>query len=158
MLKIAGMALAFGLAVPAVVVGVETAAFVAGHPFVVAEVERASGPVCHHRPERTLHLDGRAAPVCARCTGMYLGYDGGLILGAGVAPAVVRRPRALGIAVAVGGIATLFAVGAGIAEAIGWLATSNAARVALGVPLGAGPAALAAIGAGVLVLAASTRR
>lgn len=29
--------------------------------------------VCHQRPERSFHLWGRQMPVCARCTGIYLG-------------------------------------------------------------------------------------
>jgi uncharacterized membrane protein len=29
--------------------------------------------VCHQIPERTIHLAGQALPLCARCTGIYLG-------------------------------------------------------------------------------------
>jgi len=28
---------------------------------------------CHRIPERSLHIDGRQLPLCARCTGIYLG-------------------------------------------------------------------------------------
>ena len=29
---------------------------------------------CHRKPERSFFWKGRQFPVCARCTGMYLGY------------------------------------------------------------------------------------
>jgi uncharacterized membrane protein len=34
--------------------------------------------VCHQMTERTFHVDGHAFPLCARCTGMYLGAMVGL--------------------------------------------------------------------------------
>ena len=29
--------------------------------------------ICHQRPERSFHLWGAALPVCARCSGIYVG-------------------------------------------------------------------------------------
>jgi uncharacterized membrane protein len=29
---------------------------------------------CHQMPERSFHFKGRQFPVCARCTGVFLGY------------------------------------------------------------------------------------
>ena len=29
--------------------------------------------ICHQRPERSFFVDGRQLPVCARCTGLYVG-------------------------------------------------------------------------------------
>ncbi|MGL4589873.1 MAG: DUF2085 domain-containing protein [Mycoplasmatales bacterium] len=36
---------------------------------------------CHQKPERSFHYHGYQYPVCARCTGLYLGYVIGLIFG-----------------------------------------------------------------------------
>jgi uncharacterized membrane protein len=40
--------------------------------------------VCHQRPERSFHVAGVQYPVCARCTGIYLGAA----IGAGIALAL----------------------------------------------------------------------
>ncbi|MEM1557518.1 MAG: DUF2085 domain-containing protein [Thermoproteota archaeon] len=36
--------------------------------------------VCHQRPDRTLWIGGNYLPVCARCTGAYLGFLSGYVL------------------------------------------------------------------------------
>jgi uncharacterized membrane protein len=30
--------------------------------------------LCHQMPERSFHFKGRQFPVCARCTGIFIGY------------------------------------------------------------------------------------
>jgi uncharacterized membrane protein len=45
--------------------------------------------ICHQIPDRTFNLDGHALPLCARCTGTYLGITIGL-----VTAALLRRGRA----------------------------------------------------------------
>ena len=44
----------------------------------------AGSVVCHQRPERSFFWDGTQLPVCARCTGLYLGGALGLLLWCGV--------------------------------------------------------------------------
>jgi hypothetical protein len=36
--------------------------------------------ICHQRPERSFHADGVQYPVCARCTGLYVGAPFGLLV------------------------------------------------------------------------------
>ncbi|MDQ1087090.1 DUF2085 domain-containing protein [Siphonobacter sp. SORGH_AS_1065] len=35
---------------------------------------------CHRRPDRSFFWQGKPFPVCARCTGLYLGYGSGIVL------------------------------------------------------------------------------
>jgi uncharacterized membrane protein len=42
------------------------------------KADRAAFAVCHRLPERTFHIAGRALPLCARCSGTYLGTIAGL--------------------------------------------------------------------------------
>jgi len=49
-------------------------------------VYRAGSILCHQRPERSFHLFSVQMPVCARCTGIYVG-------GAFVAAAIAIRRR-----------------------------------------------------------------
>ncbi len=35
---------------------------------------------CHRKPERSFHFKGKQFPVCARCTGIILGWIIGIIL------------------------------------------------------------------------------
>ncbi|HEY3359442.1 MAG TPA: DUF2085 domain-containing protein [Polyangia bacterium] len=52
----------------------------------------ACRPFCHQLPRRSLAVDGHALPLCARCTGMWLGILAGAAAGAFWAP----RRRYLG--------------------------------------------------------------
>lgn len=45
--------------------------------------------VCHQLPDRSLSVDGRPLPLCARCTGIYLGFVVGLL-----GLALLGKPRA----------------------------------------------------------------
>jgi hypothetical protein len=37
--------------------------------------------VCHQRPDRSFHVQGAQLPVCARCSGLYVGAPFGAVLG-----------------------------------------------------------------------------
>jgi uncharacterized membrane protein len=91
--------------------------------------------VCHQQPERTFHLAGAQLPVCARCTGLYLGAALGL--GAWASRARRRRagwPRASAlVALAASGAPTALTV------ATAWLSVADASnpwRAVFAVPLG----------------------
>jgi uncharacterized membrane protein len=127
-------------------VGAEALAFVLGIDGLVALTERLGSPVCHHDPQRTLRL-GRLLPVCARCTGLYLGValggPAGVWLGA-------HRPwlgRAMGTAL----VCLAIGLVAAVAEALGWIATGNATRLALGLLLGVAVPLVAGLGARVMI-------
>lgn len=51
--------------------------------------------VCHQRPDRTFHIDGRPLGVCQRCSGLYTGLWMGWLAG-WAAPWTRRRVRVLG--------------------------------------------------------------
>ena len=36
--------------------------------------------MCHQKPERSFHWKGKQFPICARCTGVLIGYIIGIIL------------------------------------------------------------------------------
>jgi uncharacterized membrane protein len=76
-------------------------------------VYAAGSLVCHQRPERSFSTWGRPWPVCARCTGIYLGA--GFVAVAGLVPAV-RRPLS--------------------ADAAGWRRRFTVALVAIGATWG----------------------
>lgn len=124
-----------GIAVCAAVpIVVESVAFALGRPFLVTIGEALSGPICHHQDARTLHWDGRAFPVCARCTGLYLGYVAGL--GAILLGAVARDRAWLLRALALFAGLWLFGFFAAVGEKVDLWRTANATRVILGVALG----------------------
>jgi hypothetical protein len=56
----------------------------AGAPGVVrwtgAGTYLAGSVICHQRPDRSFHTDGVRWPVCARCSGLYLGGAAGVLL------------------------------------------------------------------------------
>jgi uncharacterized membrane protein len=87
--------------------------------------------ICHQRPERSFFVHGQQMPVCARCTGLYVG-------------AALAAPVALAAAVAgaAGRSRWIFAAAA-LPTAITWTLEfaglahfSNAARFAAALPLG----------------------
>jgi uncharacterized membrane protein len=97
--------------------------------------------VCHQRPDRSFYLWATQMPVCARCTGIYLG--GAL---AAIASAVAaRRRRGTGpfiswssarwrVAFAIAALPTLATL---VAEWTGSAAPSNTVRAIAGLPIGA---------------------
>lgn len=36
--------------------------------------------MCHQKPERSFHFKGKQFPLCARCTGMLVGYFAGICI------------------------------------------------------------------------------
>lgn len=93
---------------------------------------------CHQDPERTLALGGQLFPVCARCTGLYLG-----LLGGALSPgAVTSRQRWLA-ALAAG--AALLALDVGT-QALGLRVASLGTRLATGLLLAYPAARLAVAG------------
>jgi uncharacterized membrane protein len=149
-----GGALAAAMTAPTLLVGVEAAAFVAARPAIVATVEAHVGPVCHHLPGRTQIVAGHPLPVCARCVGMYAGAAAGGLAGIVTGNMLSARPRLLRRVIGGVCVATLTAFVAAVLELAGVLSTGNALRMALGVPLGLGPALLGGVGARVLLAAA----
>ena len=102
--------------------------------------------ICHQRPERSFHVAGAQLPVCARCTGLYLGAALGLLTWAAVAP---RRSWRWTRASAVTALATSGAPTA-VTVATAWIGVldpPNAWRAALAIPLGA----VAACAAGAMI-------
>ena len=102
--------------------------------------------ICHQRSDRSFHPGGVQMPVCARCSGLYLGAA------AGVLAAGVRRRRDVGPPGRTPGsaragqapawlrwVVVAAAVPTGIsfaAEMAGWIPSIGELRAAAGVPLG----------------------
>jgi uncharacterized membrane protein len=87
--------------------------------------------ICHQRPERSFVVWGHQLPVCARCTGLYVGgaVAAPVALVAAAAVAASRARRVLGVAA----LPTLISW---TAEFAGLAHFSNAARFAAAIPLG----------------------
>jgi uncharacterized membrane protein len=108
-----------------------------------------AGYICHQRPERSFHLDGRQLPVCARCTGLYLaapfGLAGAMLMRRrrGADDRAYRRWR---VAVAAAAVPTVISVG------LEWFGgpglSSNISRAVTALPLGMTLAAV--LGAAIL--------
>lgn len=48
-------------------------------PGFLSKADAIGYAVCHRLDERSFHVDGRALPLCARCSGMYLGAVLGIV-------------------------------------------------------------------------------
>src|ERR671935_1641967 len=88
------------------------------HPLLAgaaAVVYDAGSLVCHQRPERSFAIQGRAMPVCARCSGLYGSAAAGGILAlfAGAGALNRRRARVLLVICALPTIVTFAAEHAG---------------------------------------------
>ena len=46
----------------------------------IAAMEWGARLGCHQRPERSLFFRGRQMPLCARCTGVWIGYAAAAVL------------------------------------------------------------------------------
>lgn len=46
---------------------------------VLGKADAVGYAVCHQIDARSFHIEGRALPLCARCSGMYLGFITGLV-------------------------------------------------------------------------------
>jgi len=107
-----------------------SAAWLAALPYLVGSV------VCHQLPERSFHLAGAQLPVCARCTGLYVGAALGIVWWAasGWRSRARWANRTALTTLAVSGAPTALTV------ATAWLGVAdppNAWRAILAVPLGA---------------------
>ncbi len=49
-------------------------------PGLLGKADAIGYAICHRIPERSLHVHDRPMPMCARCTGIYLGATAGLIV------------------------------------------------------------------------------
>ena len=94
--------------------------------------------ICHQRPDRSFHLAGAQLPVCARCTGLYVGGALGVFawmiwrLTRPSAAAALDRGRAV-VMLSLAAAPTLISVATAMA---GVWDLSNAGRAALALPLG----------------------
>jgi uncharacterized membrane protein len=100
-------------------------------PLLTLATYHAGSLVCHQRPDRSFHLSGVQLPVCARCLGLYLAGAAGLtaawLFTGRMSPRSVRTLLAVAAAPIVATVAL---------EWLGAIATTDAMRLATGLPLG----------------------
>lgn len=89
------------------------------------------GFICHQRPERSFFIAGHQLPVCARCTGLYVGAA----LAAPFAVALAASMASVRARVVLG-LAALPTVTTWTLEFAGVMPFSNVARFAAALPLG----------------------
>lgn len=124
----------------------ELVATPAGLPRLVPMLETLTGPICHHLPERTLTVFDTPLPVCARCSGIWLGWIAVSPLGflfekrhRSCSCLRALRPGLL--------VCATYCAAAALSEHLQWVALSNLERLLLGLPLG--------IAAGLALISAS---
>jgi uncharacterized membrane protein len=108
--------------------------------FITAFAYLAGSFVCHQIAERSFHIDGVQLPVCARCTGLYLGAAVGLI-------AWLAQPRRQLSFTRARLLLGVMAIPTMVTVATAWLGVwdpPNAVRAALALPLGASVGAVVA--------------
>ena len=93
-----------------------------------------SSAVCHQIPGRMLEADGFAMPLCARCSGMYIGFF--LALSANAVLSLRRRAVDGAAARALALISVVVWAADGAANEFGLLHTPHAARFGLGLLMG----------------------
>jgi uncharacterized membrane protein len=99
-------------------------------PIVTTAVYGAGALVCHQRPERSFHGRDAQFPVCARCTGLYVGaLVGALMAWSGAA----QLPRRVTWILACAALPTAVTLAV---ELSGAAAPSNLSRAVAALPLG----------------------
>lgn len=103
--------------------------------WISAAVYLVGSLVCHQRPDRSFHVAGGQLPVCARCTGLYLGAAIGLVTWAALARRRSSRwTRGSAVtALTATGAPTAMTV---VTAWVGVLDPPNVWRAALALPLG----------------------
>ncbi|NOZ21017.1 MAG: DUF2085 domain-containing protein [Planctomycetes bacterium] len=97
-------------------------------------IERICSSVCHTLPDRTFWFGGAALPLCARCTGVYVGF---LLTMAGFACTRLRRCTVVSGKLLALNILLIVLFGAcGFAGLYGALALSEYPRLLLGLSFG----------------------
>ncbi len=87
--------------------------------------------ICHQRPERSFFIGGQQLPVCARCTGLYLGAA--LAIPFGISAAIAASSRRNRRILLVAALPTLITW---TLEFAGIVPFSNVARFVCALPLG----------------------
>jgi len=104
---------------------------------IYKEVVTLSFMPCHRLPARSFHFRGKPFPVCARCTGILLGFLGVPLLVA----AKLLLPLWLGIVLNVPMLID------GVTQKKGWRVSNNPLRMITGLLSGVGLAILSVTGA-----------
>lgn len=114
--------------------------------FITALVYLAGSFVCHQIADRSFHVSGIQFPVCARCTGLYLGAVIGMAAVAMAPPAWLSfaRARLLLIVTSIPTVLTVATAWVGLWD------PANRLRAVLALPLG--------FAVGAVVVAVLTRR
>jgi uncharacterized membrane protein len=92
----------------------------------------AGGVLCHQRPERSFASHGVPLPVCARCTGLYVGGAVGCLLAALWRPSRVSTPAAYRRALLAAAVPTIATVAI---EWTGAAAMENTLRALAALPV-----------------------
>ena len=102
-------------------------------PVFVTAMYVAASRVCHQRPARSFHTAGVRWPVCARCSGLYVGGAFGALAAVTWLRRRFRSPRLL-VWLAVAAVPTAVTY---VIEKGGLVAVGNDARFLAALPLGA---------------------
>lgn len=134
-------ALAFTVIISSLVVW-EIFVHILGMESFVPLIEEVIGPICHHLPDRFLVIKGQL-PVCARCTGLYLGFILA-VLGFQLSRLfhLSHKSRKIFLVSCSVSLLSLFVA---LLEGAHLINTSNGIRLFLGLGLGIAPAIAASI-------------